>query len=101
MALSLVSPEEQSLLQAIEKLLKYSIPRQFLPEFPRYAASRVGKPTDNRKAKGPAKTRKRPEKTAPDLALDPATVTSPVSRRKKELAPRPLPKTGRRGSRSK
>jgi len=100
-ALSLVSPEEHSLLQAIEKLLKYSIPRQILAEFPQYAASRIGKPKDSRKSKGPAKTRKRPEKTAPDAALVSAPAKNMSSRRKRDMAERPAPKTGRRGSRSK
>jgi len=102
-ALSLVCPEEHSLLQAIEKLLKYSIPRQILVEFPQYAASRIGKPKASRKSKGPAKTRKREEKPALDAALAPvansAKTTTP--RRKKDQFERPAPKTGRRGSRSK
>jgi ATP-dependent RNA helicase RhlE len=100
-ALSLVSPEEQSLLQAIEKLLKNTIPRQILPEFPQYAASRIGKPKESRKSKGPSKTRKREEKPTPDAVLTPvpAKTTSPL--RKKDLTERPAPKTGRRGSRSK
>ncbi len=104
-ALSLVSPEEHSLLQAIEKLLKYSIPRQILAEFPQYAAARVGKPKVSRKSKGPAKTKKRLEKPAPDAALvatpAPALAKHMSSRRKKDLGERPAPKTGRRGSRSK
>lgn len=100
-ALSLVCPEEHSLLQAIEKLLKYSIPRQILPEFPQYAASRIGKPKDSRKAKGPAKTGKRQEKAAGDAAPAQVSLKSSTPRRTKEPAARPLPKTGRRGSRSR
>jgi len=100
-AISLVCPEEHSLLQAIEKLLKYSIPRQILPEFPQYAASRIGKPKESRKAKGPAKTRKRQD--TPALADSSTQVPgkATTSRRTKEPSARPLPKTGRRGSRSK
>ncbi|MFH1026475.1 MAG: DEAD/DEAH box helicase [Pseudomonadota bacterium] len=106
-ALSLVSPEEHSLLQAIEKLLKYSIPRQILAGFPQYAAARIGKPKVSRKSKGPAKTKKRLEKPAPDAALVATPAPAPAlakhmsSRRKKDLGERPAPKTGRRGSRSK
>ncbi|MFH1029001.1 MAG: helicase-related protein, partial [Pseudomonadota bacterium] len=100
-ALSLVSPEEQSLLQAIEKLLKNTIPRQILPEFPQYAASRIGKPKESRKSKGPSKTRKREEKPAPDAALAPVPAKTTSPRRKKDVTERPAPKTGRRGSRSK
>jgi ATP-dependent RNA helicase RhlE len=100
-ALSLVSPEEHPLLQAIEKLLKYSIPRQILPEFPHYAASRIGKPKASKKAKGPAKTRKRPENPVSDAAPVPVAGKTTSSRRRKDLAERPAPKTGRRGSRSR
>ena len=100
-ALSLVSPEEQTLLQAIEKLLKYAIPRETLAEFPKYAASRVGKPKERRKNKGPAKTKKRSEKLMSEAAQDSAPDTNRSSRKKKELTARPTPKTGRRGSRSR
>jgi len=93
-ALSLVSHEEQSLLQAIEKLLKYAIPLQTLAEFPQYAVRRVDKSKEIKPGNGPSKTRKRVEKPA----KAPAKTTTP--QRKKVVAERPVPKTGRRGRRS-
>ncbi|ABQ26164.1 DEAD/DEAH box helicase [Geotalea uraniireducens] len=93
-ALSLVSHEEQSLLQAIEKLLKYAIPLQTLAEFPQYAVRRVDKSKEIKPGNGPSKTRKRVEKSA----KAPAKTTTP--QRKKVVAERPAPKTGRRGRRS-
>ena len=93
-ALSLVSREEQPLLVAIERLLKYAIPRRELVEFPRYAVKRIGKAKEGTQAKGKStirKTREKPEKA-------PAKATSP--RREKVVAERPAPKTSRRGRRS-
>ncbi len=103
MALSLVSPEENPLLQAIEKLLKNSIPRQMLAEFPQYAAKRIGKPKESNKSKGSSKAKKRQGPPAQDatLAPVPAPAKTASPRRKKGLAERPAPKTGRRGSRSR
>lgn len=93
-ALSLVCREEQPLLVAIEKLLKYAIPRQTLAEFPQYAVKRSAKAQESKLAKVQAKARKQRERSA----QAPAKPTPP--RRKKVVAERPAPKTGRRGSRS-
>jgi ATP-dependent RNA helicase RhlE len=92
-ALSLVSPEENSLLLAIEKLLNYSIPRKELAEFPQYAVKRSLKTKASKEIKGLAKAKKAKEKTA--LATD----MTPTPKRRKAVAERPAPKTGRRGSR--
>jgi len=92
-ALSLVSPEELPLLQAIEKLLKYAIPRQILQEFPQYAAKRIGREKDGKQGTGKAKAGKSRQKPAPAPEM-----TAP--RRKKDVVERPAPKTGRRGARS-
>ena len=101
-ALSLVCPEEKGLLLAIEKLLKYAIPRQELEEFPKYAAQRVGKPKDSNKSKKPSRARKTTELSAPaapgKTSRTPAKSTTP--QRKKVVAERPAPKTGRRGQRA-
>ena len=94
-ALSLVSPEEKLLLAAIEKLLTYSIPRRTLDEFPQVAAKRSMQVKEFKKAALPPKSRKPQVREA----KGPATATTP--RRGKPVAERPLPKTGRRGSRSK
>jgi ATP-dependent RNA helicase RhlE len=93
-ALSLVSGEERPLLVAIEKLLTYAIPRRELAEFPRYAVKRVAKVKEGVQVKGKSTTRKTREKPA----QPPAKATTP--RRKKVVAERPAPKTGRRGRRS-
>jgi ATP-dependent RNA helicase RhlE len=92
-ALSLVSPEENSLLLAIEKLLKYTIPRRELAEFPQYALKRSLKTRASKDAKEATKAKKAKEKSA----LAPALPRTP--KRKKPVAERPAPKTGRRGSR--
>lgn len=94
-ALSLVSQEEQPLLQAIEKLLKQTIPRQILAEFPKYAASRTAAAMERKQAKKPAKSRK-----SRDKAVQTAEVV-PTPRRKKDAGERPAPKTGRSGSRNR
>lgn len=93
-ALSLVSHEEQSLLQAIERLLKYAIPLRTLAEFPKYAVRRVDKSKELKPGNGQSKARKRPEKPVKAAAK----TTTP--QRKKVVAERPAPKTGRRGRRS-
>jgi ATP-dependent RNA helicase RhlE len=93
-ALSLVSREEQPQLQAIEKLLKYAIPRQTLAEFPQYAAKRSAKAKESKQAKEQSKARKIREKPVQ------TPEKSTTSRRKKVVAERPAPKTGRRGARS-
>src|SRR6266702_8151 len=108
-ALSLVSREEQPLLAAIEKLLKYAIPRRTLAEFPRFAVKRVGKPKDTRKTKQPCRARKTPELPLNSPAKSAKTREKPekaaakarTPRSRKVVAERPAPKTGRRGSRSK
>ena len=95
-ALSLVCREEEPLLQAIEKLVKYTITRGTVAEFPQYAVRREGKQKLRKpaKAKVQAKTRTPREKPAP-VQGKPAKTG-----RKKEVAERPAPKTGRRGRRS-
>jgi len=92
-ALSLVSPEENSLLLAIERLLKYTIPRKELTEFPQYALRRSLKTKASKVAKEVTKTRKAKDKAvlAPTLPRTP--------KKKKAVTERPAPKTGRRGSR--
>src|SRR5512137_574027 len=90
-ALSLVSPEEKPLLQAIERLLNYAIPRQTLAEFPRTAARRSVRVKEIKQAAKPPKSRK-------PQAKSPAAGTNP--RQGKGIAERPAPKTGRRGRRS-
>ena len=108
-ALSLVSQEEEPLLSAIEKLLKYAIPRQTLAEFPRYAVKRVGKPKESRKTKQPCRARKTPELPLDTSAKsaksrekpEKAAAKARTPRGRKVVAERPAPKTGRRGSRSK
>ncbi len=94
-ALSLVSPQELPMLQAIEKLLQYPIPRQTLEAFPHQAAKRIAKPRDNKQTQKPYKAKSIQEKSerAPEMG-------KPV-RRGKVVPERPAPKTGRRGSRTK
>jgi ATP-dependent RNA helicase RhlE len=84
-ALSLVCPEEQALLGAIEKLLKYPIPQKTIAEFPRVAIKRGVKAKPANPGKEPAKAQKSPAKPA-----------------KAVLAAKPAgpAKTGRRGARS-
>ena len=91
-AISLVSPEEKPLLVAIEKLLKTTIPRQTLAEFPHFAAKRSVRVKVLKQAVVQTKARKAQDKAAQDPARTPP-------RRKKVLQERPAPKTGRRGSR--
>jgi ATP-dependent RNA helicase RhlE len=92
-ALSLVSPEENALLLAIEKLLKYKIPRQELAEFPIYAAKR-SLTTKAVKAQKEVSRSKRAKEKSP---LAPPVPKTP--KRRKVVTERPAPKTGRRGSR--
>ena len=93
-ALSLVAPEERGLLLAIEKLLKYAIPRKELAEFPQLAARRSVKVKEAKLAQGTAKAKKKQEKRTFE---EPKAATQ---RRKKPLQERPAPKTGRRGQRA-
>jgi ATP-dependent RNA helicase RhlE len=91
-AVSLVSLAEQPLLVAIEKLLKYPVPRQTLAEFPQLAAKRSVRVTELKQAVKSVKTRKKQDK---------ALLDAKAPKRKKPVQERPAPKTGRRGSRSK
>jgi ATP-dependent RNA helicase RhlE len=92
-ALSLVAPEERPLLVAIEKLLKYAIPRKTLAEFPQYASRRCVKTKEAKQVKEQVKARKSRDKVQQDIK-------AAVPRRKKTVAERPAPKTGRRGRRA-
>ncbi|GFE60610.1 DEAD/DEAH box helicase [Geobacter sp. AOG2] len=94
-AISLVCPEERPLLVAIEKLLKNSIPRQTLAEFPRLAAKRSIRVREIKQVDTLSRARKKKDKQA----QEPAKKGTPP-RRGKPVAERPVPKTGRRGSRS-
>ncbi|KAA0888296.1 DEAD/DEAH box helicase [Oryzomonas rubra] len=94
-ALSLVCPEERPLLVAIEKLLKNTIPRRTLAEFPHVAAKRSVRVKEIKQADKLSKTRKAKDRQAQTPA---SKNTTP--RRGKPVAERPAPKTGRRGSRS-
>jgi ATP-dependent RNA helicase RhlE len=94
-ALSLVSPEEHSLLLAIENLLKYAIPRQTLAEFPQLAAKRSVRVKELKLAAKPPKAKNTQERQPK------APTKGTTSRREKPVAERPAPKTGRRGQRSK
>jgi ATP-dependent RNA helicase RhlE len=113
-ALSLLCPEEQPLLQAIEKLLKYAIPRQTIAEFPEIAVKRGVKVKVGKVANAPSKGRKKTAMPAPAAANPvkasasaavPAPAPAPTKakppRSKKAVAERPVPKVGRRGQRSK
>ena len=99
-ALSLVCPAEQPLLAAIEKLLKYAIPRETIAEFPQMAVKRGVKVSKT--SNGPSKAKQKPAKTAKPAA--PAKQKSMKTRtgrpKKTATAARPAPKTGRRGGRS-
>jgi len=92
-ALSLVAPEERGLLLAIEKLLKYAVPRRELAEFPQLAARRSVKVKEAKLAQGAVKAKKKQEKRAFE---EPKA----TAKRKRPLQERPAPKTGRRGQRS-
>jgi ATP-dependent RNA helicase RhlE len=108
-AISFLCPEEQPLLQAIEKLLKYAIPQQIIAEFPQIAVKRGVKAKAARTASGLAKTKKKAAKPSPAAAKPgksgkastPAATKPRHSRRGKATEERPAPKTGRRGQRSK
>ena len=91
-AVSLMSAAEQPLLTAIEKLLKYPVPRQTLAEFPQLAAKRPVRVTELKQAVKSVKTRKK---------QDSILLEAKTPKRRKPVQERPVPKTGRRGSRSK
>ena len=59
-ALSLVCPQEQPLLAAIEKLLNYAIPQKTIAEFPQVAVKRGVKAKPAAPGKRPAKAKKSP-----------------------------------------
>ena len=93
-ALSLVSRDELPLLLAIEKLLRYPVPRREVEEFPHVPVKRAGKEKERKQGNGKARAGKTREKPAKAPAK-PAT-----SGRKKVMVERPAPKLGRRGRRS-
>ncbi len=101
-ALSLVCPEEQQRLLAIENLLKYAIPRQTIAEFPQIAVKRGGKAKlqgkikTGKKTKGPSKPKKKPDRQKKKVPTKTTT-----SRRGKAETAQPAPKLGRRLSRTK
>jgi ATP-dependent RNA helicase RhlE len=101
-ALSLVCPEEQPRLVAIETLLKYAIPRQTIAEFPQIAVKRGGKAKlkgkikTGKKTKGPSKPKKKPARQKNKVSTKTTT-----SRRGKAETAQPAPKLGRRLSRTK
>ena len=104
-ALSLVCSAEKPLLYAIEELLEYEISRQTIAEFPQVAIKRGVKSKVTKKAKGTSKPKKKAAKPAKaKTSTKPAKSKSPTktttSRRGKSASERPVPKTGRRGSRS-
>jgi ATP-dependent RNA helicase RhlE len=78
-ALSLVCQEEQSLLLAIEKLLKYAIPRQTIAEFPQIAVKRGMMAKPAKKSTGKSKSRK--------SSATPAKAAAPSRSRKTTEAP--------------
>jgi ATP-dependent RNA helicase RhlE len=94
-ALSLVCREEQPLLTAIEKLLKYTIPRQTIAEFPVIAVRRSVKAKEVKTTTGPTKSKKR-------VAQAKANAPSATPPRKKKIVEeKPAIKVGRRVSRTK
>ncbi len=92
-ALSLVAPEERGLLLAIEKLVKYTIPRQDLAEFPQLAVRR------SVKVKAAKQVKKDVVKVRQKAARA-EQAQSETPRRKRPVQERPAPKTGRRGQRA-
>lgn len=120
-AISFLCPEEQSLLQGIEKLLKYAIPRETIAEFPQIPVKRWEKARTGKAAVAPSKTKKKAAKPGQKTAAKPArsakppksakpaktTASAPFSkkpgpsRRKKSLEEAPAPKIGRRQQRTK
>ena len=94
-ALSLVCREEQPLLTAIEKLLKYTIPRQTIAEFPVIAVRRSVKAKEVKTTTGQTKSKKR-------VAQAKANTPSATPPRKKRVTEEKPPiKVGRRVSRMK
>ncbi|MDZ4184288.1 MAG: DEAD/DEAH box helicase [Desulfuromonadales bacterium] len=95
-ALSLLCREEQPLLTAIEKLLKYTIPRQTIAEFPQIAVRRSVKTKEVKNALQPTKSKKRVAQAKANAP--PAT---PPPRKKRVVEEKPAIKVGRRVSRTK
>jgi ATP-dependent RNA helicase RhlE len=95
-ALSLVCREEQPLLTAIEKLLKTTIPRQTIAEFPVIAVRRSVKAKEVKTTAGQTKSRKRVA-----LAKANAPSATPPPRKKRAVEEKPALKVGRRVSRTK
>ena len=91
-AVSLVSPEERGLLQAIEKLLQAPLPSRTLAEFPVYAAKRTAKVQEVKQAKAVQAARAKKYKAQ--------AAGTPAPKSKKLKPERPAPKLGRRGQRS-
>ena len=99
-ALSLLSPQEQPLLQAIEKLLKYAIPRRTIAEFPQVAVKRGGKAKVGQPVKSSAKAGKKASKPVPAKPAKTPAAAKPTRSRHKAVA-EAAPKIGRRGQRLK
>jgi ATP-dependent RNA helicase RhlE len=111
-AISFLAPEEELLLQAIEKLLKAAIPRQTIAGFQQVAVKRGGKAKAVKAAKGQAKAKKKTAQPGspsartgkpgkPGKASAPAATKARSRRRGRAVEEPPAPKTGRRGQRSK
>ena len=95
-ALSLLCREEQRLLTAIEKLLKYTIPRQTIAEFPQIAVRRSVKAKEVKTTAGPTKSKKRVAQAKAN-----APSATPPPRKKRVVEEKPALKVGRRVSRTK
>lgn len=102
-AISLVCPEEQPLLQAIETLLKQPITRKTLAGFPKVELKRVAKAKTSTTPRNPVKSRSASSKSGkPKSKPGKPSIggKNTPTRRKKASSERPAPKTGRRGRRS-
>lgn len=105
-ALSLVCPAEQPLLLAIEKLLKYDIPRQTIADFPQVVlTSGVNRVKTTRKSKGSSRPKKKTAMSAKSKrssrpVKSKGQTKSTISQKGKSEAERASAKTGRRGRRS-
>ncbi len=99
-ALSLVCPAEQPQLLAIEKLLRYAIPRHTIAEFPQIPVKRGVKTQVVKTGKSPSRPKKKPAKAGAKPAKVQKSMKTRTGRPKKAESARPAPKTGRRGSRS-
>jgi ATP-dependent RNA helicase RhlE len=98
-AVSLVCPDEEPRLKAIENLLKYGIPKQGVADFPAIPVRRGAAAKPMNTVKGPARPKAAKtggKKAKPSKSAKPAT-----ARRKKTASEKPAPKIGRRGGRGK